>query len=325
MPLLKILADGHWHSGQVVADALGISRAGVWKQVARSKAAGLRIESAIGRGYRLSRPIEFLNHASISRSVAASGDGTAARIEIFDDIDSTNSYLFARVKPETGQLGVCLAEYQSGGRGRRGRTWIAPFGGGLCLSLGWMFAAQPADIGALGLAAGVVTRRVLAEATGLAIEIKWPNDLILKDKKLGGILVELSAEANGPCLAVIGIGINVSVDAAALESIRPMHLPAVDLSAALGGRGASRNQLASALITALGQLLESYPTGGFAPYHAELRSVDYLQGRDVRVQGDTQAVTGIAMGIGSDGALLVETEGGLCKLLSGEVSVGLLA
>jgi len=320
LPLLRLLADGRPHSGEALAEALGISRAAVWKQIARLKNLGLKIDSRIGSGYRLSRPIEFLDRAFIARELNGP-EGCSSRIEVFTEIDSTNSHLFSRERPAPGELGVCLAEFQRGGRGRRGRSWVAPLGGGLCLSLAWTFAAQPADCGALGLAAGVVVRRVLEGLTGLKLKIKWPNDLIWEHRKLAGILVELSAEGHGPCLAVVGVGINVSMDSTALDEIGSSGADAVDLASAMQGSSPSRNRLAVRLINELSMLLRSYDSTGFAPYLDELLAVDYLRGRGVKVLGDAHSVSGTAAGIAADGGLLVDTVEGVRKILSGEVSV----
>ncbi len=220
-----------------------------------------------------------------------------------------------------GKLAVCLAEFQSGGRGRRGRSWLAPLGGGLCLSTSWVFAAQPDDLAALGLAAGVVARRVLARETGLPIRIKWPNDLLVVNRKLGGILVEISAESHGPCFVVIGIGINVSATPKLPKVAGSWAGGAIDLAAVLGEAPPSRNALAAGLIDGLAQLLEGYATSGFAAYHAEFADADYLYGRCVDVDGAGVGISGRAMGIGPDGVLLVEAGDGVAKVVAGDISV----
>ncbi|NIW23472.1 MAG: biotin--[acetyl-CoA-carboxylase] ligase [Gammaproteobacteria bacterium] len=236
---------------------------------------------------------------------------------MLEEIDSTNSFLLSGPKPALGYFRVCLAEYQSGGRGRRGRTWLAPFGRGLCLSVGWQFASQPQDLAALALAAGVAARRALVTLTGLPIQIKWPNDLFVDGKKLGGILVELAAEGHGPCHAVVGVGINVSATPKLTGTPNAWAGGAVDLATAMGAQPPSRNALAHALIEALAGLLQSYADDGFSGYHAELAEADFLQGRRV----DADGVVGTAIGIGADGMLLVETNAGVSKILAGDVSV----
>ncbi len=130
---------------------------------------------------------------------------------------------------------MCLAEFQHAGRGRRGRRWIAPLGGGLCLSVGWQFADTPPELSALTLAVGVVARRALAAVAGVDVGLKWPNDLVLDARKLGGILLELTAEAQGGCYVVAGIGINVSLPPESLRTLSDWPRGAIDLATATSG------------------------------------------------------------------------------------------
>src|SRR5690606_15933943 len=145
-----------------------------------------------------------------------------------------NRYLLERPAPG-GTLAACIAEYQTGGRGRRGRSWRMPLGAGLCLSLGWQFERIPPELAALTLAVGVVVRRVLAETAAIELRLKWPNDLVWDERKLGGILLEMSAEAHGGCHVVIGVGLNVDVPRTLLPRLSDWPRGAVDLAAATGG------------------------------------------------------------------------------------------
>ena len=319
--VLRLLADGELHSGEQLAGRLGISRAAVWKQVGRLETLGLEIDAIRGAGYRLSGPIELLDRDEISRLIGKPTRAALERLDSFMVLESTNSALFKGPRPMPGRLAVCLAEFQTGGRGRRGRSWLTPLGRGLCLSAAWVFAVQPDDLAALGLAAGVVARRVLARETGLPIRIKWPNDLLVADRKLGGILVEISAESHGPCFVVIGIGINVSATPRLAKGAGGWAGGAIDLAAALGEPPPSRNALAAGLIDGLAQLLEGYATSGFAEYHAEFADADYLYGRHVDVDGAGVGVSGRAMGIGPDGVLLLEAGDGVAKVVAGDISV----
>jgi BirA family biotin operon repressor/biotin-[acetyl-CoA-carboxylase] ligase len=319
--VLPLLADGVRHSGEQLASRLGISRAAVWKQVRRLEGLGVEVSAIRGAGYRLSRAIELLDQDAITGSISASTRASVERLEIFMAVESTNSFLFTGPRPAPGRLAVCLAEFQSGGRGRRGRQWFTPLGRGLCLSVAWVFTVPPEDLAALGLAAGVVARRVLSRHTGLPIRIKWPNDLLVFDRKLGGVLVELSAESHGPCYVVIGIGINVSATPALPNLAGSWAGGATDLAAASGCEPPSRNALAASLIDGLAELLEGYPGSGFADYHTEFADADYLYGRRVDVEGAAGVVSGRAMGIGPDGVLLLEAGDGVAKIISGDISV----
>jgi BirA family biotin operon repressor/biotin-[acetyl-CoA-carboxylase] ligase len=317
LAVLRLLADGELHSGEALAAELGISRAAVWKQVRGLARLDLGVDAMRGKGYRLGCRIDLLDANEVPARLAKPVRRALEQIDVLEEVDSTNSFLLARSRPAPGKLRVCLAEYQSGGRGRRGRTWLAPFGRGLCLSVGWQFESQPQDLAALALAAGVVARRALIELTSLPIQIKWPNDLLFDGKKLGGILVELAAESHGPCHAVVGIGVNVSATPELTGSPSAWAGGAVDLATATGNQPPSRNALAATLIDALASLLQGYAHDGFSGYHAELADADYLQGRRV----DADGVVGTAIGVAADGTLLVETDAEVRKILAGDVSV----
>jgi len=315
--VLRLLADGERHSGEALAAELGISRAAVWKQIRGLERLDVGVDAVRGKGYRLRRPVDLLDAGTISAALGKPVLRAIEQLDVLEEVDSTNSFLVTGPKPAPRKLRVCLAEYQTGGRGRRGRMWLAPFGRGLCMSVGWQFASQPRDLAALALAAGVIARRSLIALTGLPIEIKWPNDLLFAGKKIGGILVELAAEGHGPCHAVVGIGVNVSAAPALSGSPGAWAGGAVDLATATGERPPSRNALAAALIEELAGMLQRYADDGFSGYHAELADADYLQGRRVAADG----VVGAAIGIGADGMLLIETDAGVSKVLAGDVSV----
>jgi len=277
----------------------------------------LPVNAVRGKGYRLGRPVDLLDAEEISAKLRTPVRRALGRLDVLEEVDSTNSFLLAGPKPAPGELRVCLAEYQSGGRGRRGRTWLAPFGRGLCLSVAWLFESQPRDLAALALAAGVVAQRTIVNRTGLPIQIKWPNDLLFDGKKLGGVLVELAAESHGPCHAVVGIGVNVSATPELSSSPNAWAGGAVDLATAMGAQPPSRNALATALVEAFSGLLQGYVHDGFSEYYADFADADYLQGRRV----DADGVVGTASGISADGMLLVETDAGVRKVLAGDVSV----
>jgi BirA family biotin operon repressor/biotin-[acetyl-CoA-carboxylase] ligase len=224
--------------------------------------------------------------------------------------------------PPAGKLNVCVAEFQSAGRGRRGRRWNVPLGGGICLSVGWQFADTPADLAALTLAVGVVARRAIEAVTSLDVALKWPNDLVWDDRKLGGILLELTQEAQGGAHVVAGIGLNVALPSALLPTLSDWPRGAVDLATACGGTPPPRAALVTALVAGFAELFASYPATGFEPYRGEWRTADYLRGRAVRLDEATGALDGTAVGIDPDGALLVETEAGAKRrIVAGDVSV----
>jgi len=319
--LLHALADGRMHSGEELARAFGVTRAAVWKQVGKLADWGLAVEAAPGAGYRLPRRLDLLDaqrlHATLEPAVAAK----LAKLEVFTELDSTNERLLVE-PPPVGKLDVCIAEFQTAGRGRRGRRWRAPLGSGIFLSIGCQLAGMPAQPAALTLAVGVAVRRVLARVARLTIELKWPNDLVFDERKLGGILLELRAEAHGSAHIVAGVGINVALPAELLPSLSDWPRGAVDLATALGKEPPPRVVLAGALVNELAALLADYPALGFEPYRSEWRAADFLRGRAVRLDDPMGCRGGTALGIDADGALLVETEAGeRRRVVAGDVSI----
>jgi len=319
--LLHALADGRTHSGEELARAFGVTRAAIWKQVDKLADWGLDVEAAPGAGYRLPRGLDLLDADALRAALEPDVAARIAKLEVFTELDSTNRRLLA-TPPPVGKLDVCIAEFQTAGRGRRGRRWSAPLGSGICLSVGWQFAGMPAEPAALTLAVGVAVRRVLERVAGLTIALKWPNDLVFDERKLGGILLELEAEAHGGAHVVAGLGLNVALPSALLPSLSDWPRGAVDLATALEKPPPPRAVLAAALVNELAALLADYPTQGFAAYRTEWRSADFLRGRAVRLDEPAGRVFGTALGIDSDGALLVETEAGeRRRVVAGDVSV----
>jgi BirA family transcriptional regulator, biotin operon repressor / biotin---[acetyl-CoA-carboxylase] ligase len=319
--LLHALADGRTHSGEELARAFGITRAAVWKQVAKLADWGLNVEAAPGAGYRLPRRLDLLEVEALRAALDPDVAARLAKLEVFTELGSTNRQLLT-APPPPGQLDVCVAEYQTAGRGRRGRRWNVPLGGGVCLSVGWQFAGMPAELAALTLAVGVAVRRVLRRVAGLEIELKWPNDLVVDERKLGGILLEVSAEAHGGAHVVAGIGLNVALPADLLPSLSDWPRGAIDLATALQKDPPPRVVLVGALVNELAALFADYPTRGFTPYRGEWRAADHLRGRGVRVDDTAGSISGTALGLDADGALLVETAGGeRRRIVAGDVSV----
>jgi BirA family biotin operon repressor/biotin-[acetyl-CoA-carboxylase] ligase len=319
--LLRHLADAEPISGEALARELGVTRAAVWKGVSKLKARGLGIEAIPGRGYRLDRPIDLLDRAVIEARLDERASRHVERIDLFTEIGSTNDHLLRTPETRANRMTVCLAEYQNAGRGRRGRGWTAPLGGGLCLSVGWRYAEMPGDISALSLAVGVVARRVIGALAGAEIALKWPNDLVYDDRKLGGILIEISAEAHGGCYIVAGLGLNVSVPTAQLAAVSDWPRGAVDLAGATGGRQPARSELAAALIAGLAELFADYGTTGFAPYREEWSGAHMLDGREVCLIELSGESRGTVRGIDADGALILDTDSGRRRVVAGDISL----
>jgi BirA family biotin operon repressor/biotin-[acetyl-CoA-carboxylase] ligase len=318
--VFAVLADGAFHSGEDLAKALGVSRSAVWKTVNALRELGATLHAARNRGYRLAHGGEPIDPAEIRDRLARDARDHVASVEAAWTIPSTNSALLARANPKIGTSEVLLAEYQSAGRGRRGRAWIAPPGGAICLSLSWTFAEVPQDLSALGLVVGVCAVRVLRGLGVEAATLKWPNDLLIGEKKLGGVLIDLRAESAGPACVVIGIGLNVALGAALLRRIAETGTAATDLASA-GLTAPSRNTIAAALVSACVKGLLGFEAEGLKPFIEEWRAADALRGRPVSVSGADGTARGLARGIDLHGALVVETPQGIKRFISGDVTV----
>jgi BirA family transcriptional regulator, biotin operon repressor / biotin---[acetyl-CoA-carboxylase] ligase len=314
------LADGEFHSGEQLAEKLGVSRGAIWKAVESLRDLGATLHAVRNRGYRLRSGSDALDSKRIASHLPPTAGHNVRSVETAWTVDSTNSVLLARPNPPFGTCEVLLAEYQTAGRGRRGRAWLAPPGGSICLSLSWAFREVPQDLGALGLVIGVCALRALRE-TGLEdARLKWPNDLVVEGRKLGGILIELRAESAGPASVVIGVGLNVALGAKVLEAIGETGVSAIDLVTA-GLQQPSRNALAAALVTQFVRGLLVFEKEGLKSFAEEWRGADALRGRQIDVHTLDGIARGLARGIDLHGALVVETPHGVRRFISGDVTV----
>jgi BirA family biotin operon repressor/biotin-[acetyl-CoA-carboxylase] ligase len=319
--LLALLGDGALHAGPELGKRLGCTRAAVWKQVAALRAMGLPVQTVGGRGYQVPGGIELLDPGRIRQALGDPARQALVGLAVEFTMESTSATLLAARPPGAGQVACCLAEYQSGGRGRRGRRWLSPVAQGLCLSLGARLERGGRELPALSLAAGVAVLRALAACGFDGARLKWPNDVVHGDGKLGGILVDVAGEPGGPLYVVVGVGLNVHApppaDAIALAGgLCPAGLPAGP-----DGSRLSRNLLAAALVDALHEALCKFDELGFAPFADAWRLADALAGREVTVDIGGRVQRGIARGIATDGALLVEADGVRRQVLAGEVTL----
>jgi BirA family biotin operon repressor/biotin-[acetyl-CoA-carboxylase] ligase len=320
--LLVLLADGHLHSGERLATVLGVSRAAVWKGVERLRALGVTILALPRRGYRLPQPVEMLDRRRIEAELDPRRLAQVRTFELLFEVDSTNTRLLASPPPLPGSIDICLSELQHAGRGRRGRRWVAPFGASIALSAAWTFSDGARTLPALSLAVGVAVWRALARAGARGVTLKWPNDIWLQDRKIGGVLIELRAEASGPAHVVIGIGINVTLPE---EARREIEAAGASVASVTDGCVAapSRNSVAGAILDELLSMLEQFEHEGFAAFRDAWTDLDALSGRPARVALADTAVIGTARGVDSDGALLLDTGGQLRRFVSGEASLRL--
>ena len=313
---LRRLADGRFHSGETVARELGRSRATLSEALKRAPDLGVEIFSVPGRGYRLAQPLEFLDAGALQAQLAHAG--SRIRLEVADEIDSTSSQLMLRAMAGAPS-GTCLAaEWQSAGRGRRGRSWVSSLGGSLTFSLLWRFERGAGHLGGLSLAAGVAVARAL-QASGIArVQVKWPNDVVVDFRKIAGILVETSGDLQGPSAAVIGIGVNYRLPASVLDQI---DQPAVDV-ASCAEPPPGRTALLGALLQSLEAMLDEFERDGFTPFRDPWRVLHAYHGRPVRVLAAGEAPFDAEVrDVAPDGALVVSAQGRTVALASAEISL----
>src|SRR4030088_2426858 len=271
------LCDGRFHSGEQLAQVLGVSRSAIWKAAGTLRELGATLHALRNPGYRLPSARDALDAEKTRERLAPEVRDHVRSVEATWSTASTNGVLLGRANPPSATSEVFLAEYQTAGRGRRGRAWLASPGGAICLSLSWTFRAVPRDLGALSLVIGVCTLRAMRELGVAGAGLKWPNDLLLGERKLGGVLIEVRAESAGPACVVIGIGVNIALGAALLQRIAETGIAATDLKSA-GLAEPSRNSVAAALVSACLRGLLAFEREGLKPFIEEWRAADAVRG-----------------------------------------------
>ena len=316
--LLPLLAGGDFVSGQELADALGVSRTAVWKQLKNLEALGLEIESSKGKGYRIAGGIDLLNAQQVLEAMSPLSRQLVSELDLRDVVGSTNAEAMARIEAGSDSGYVCSAEQQSAGRGRRGRTWVSPYARNLYLSVVWEYEQGAAVLEGMSLAVGVVVARAL-QACGLpAVQLKWPNDLLHDSAKFGGILLEMTGDPAGACQVVVGIGLNVNMPA---EMATDIDQAWTDVTRIGGGNAPGRNILLGAILDELLPMLAGFESSGFAPWREEWQSLDAFDGKTVVLQSGDQQLAGVATGVDDRGALQLQTTTGTRSMFGGEISL----
>lgn len=319
--LLRHLIEGPV-SGDSLARACGLTRAAVWKRIGALREAGVPIAARAGRGYALAQPLELLDGDLIAGALPPAARARIAALEVAWSIDSTNSELLRRPPAAEGLAQVLLAERQSGGRGRRGRSWSSPLAANVYLSLARGFAGGLARLGGLSLVAGIASAEALHALGFRSVRLKWPNDLVVVDadgpRKLGGLLIEGGGEHAGPVRAVIGLGLNARMPA---EAAAQIDQPWCDL-ASLAAHPPSRNAVVAKLLAHWLPALEAFDRDGLTPFLARYEALDALAGQPVAVIGERDRQHGVALGLTADGALRVRLDDGRERAFhAGEVSI----
>ncbi|HEY5667383.1 MAG TPA: biotin--[acetyl-CoA-carboxylase] ligase [Gammaproteobacteria bacterium] len=320
--LLELIADGREHARAHLRESLGLEPDELSWQIEALEGAGLEVVAGGNDRIRLRERIDWMDRSAVESRL---GERLLQKIESLElalEIASTNRHLLEASPPMPAMARVAIAEFQTSGRGRRGRSWTMPPGSGVALSASWRFGSEHSGLEALSLAVGAVIRRAVHDLTGLEVGLKWPNDLIVDGAKLGGILVELTHLPAGECHAVVGIGINVNVSASFLARASDFRHGATDLASAAPRWPVDRAGLAAQLIGQLVDLFASYPASGFEPYRDEWLAAHVLQGQAVELDSTSGKTRGRVVDVGADGALVVESEGGeRHRVISGDVTL----
>lgn len=315
--LLSIISDGQLHSGESLATQLNISRAAIWKSIKQLELLGLHIEAVRGKGYRLNQPIELLSANKIKKLLSSQAKKSCRNIEVLFKTDSTNSYLFNRLANEKIHGNVVIAEYQSHGRGRRGNKWLAPLGSGLTLSVGWRFDVTPKTLSLLSLYMGVAMARALHSENITKVGLKWPNDVVVMNKKIGGILLEVRGEASGPVDVVIGIGMNYDL----AEDVKANITQAVTDICSHTEQRLSRNSLAATLLSNVFAVLENMEADQSLNLLDEWRTLDCYVEQHVKLLLPNEEIEGVLKGVDNQGSLLMSVAGKMKSYTSGEISL----
>ena len=313
--LIQLLSTGQFVSGQDIADKLGVTRAAISNQIKSLGDMGLDIFKVRGKGYQLAKPIVLLDKSVIQQHLKTLALDNA--VEVHSLIDSTNDYLMRKLPSNIQNGQVCIAEYQSAGRGRRGRVWQSPFGSHLYLSYySYLTQGMSAAMG-LSLLTAVAISDAIKSLYQLDVQLKWPNDVYLDGVKLAGILIDLEGQAGGPCHSVIGIGLNLVMPEQVAEKI---DQPWTDLQSHVSQK-IDRNVLASVIIEKLSKRLKEQQSVGLNDLVKRWHELDFYLGKEVKLLTGDKTESGICKGVDGQGALLLQQGNEVKTIFGGEVSL----
>lgn len=315
-PILRLLTDGKFHSGETIAQQFKVSRATVWNALQDAEKLGIEIFSVRGRGYKLPQSVTLLDEKTVLNAMGS--QSASLKLEIHDHLESTNTYLMKKLSAGQAHANCVAANLQTNGRGRRGRTWQAGLGASLTFSLLWRFQCGAAGLSGLSLAIGIALIRALHSFGVTQAQLKWPNDVLIGREKLAGILIELQGDMEGPSVAVIGVGINLNLPTSLKQQI---DQPATDL-ASVSQTPINPNALLSELLKHLTEVLSTFEQSGFASVREEWTQYHAYHHQQVKMlHPDGSETVGTVINVAEDGNLLVSTPSGERRFSSGEISL----
>ena len=313
-PLLNELSNGAYHSGARLGEALGISRAAIWKQVERLRAMGVEVHSVTGKGYRLPQGLKMLTHVDILKHLGEDAHAWKDRLTVLFSTTSTNAEVLSQYSSRSDHC-VVVAEHQTQGRGRRGRTWVSPVGANIYFSMSVEFESGVAAVEGLSLVVGLSLLRALDSLGCAGVGLKWPNDLLVDGKKIAGVLLEMTGDVTGPCNVVIGIGLNVKMPQSFALDIGQ---PYTDLCAHMRD-APDRNRVVATMIKHLDAALEIFRAEGFEPFRQEWEARDVYSGCMVELSAGRSSLQGRVAGLTSAVGLRLDTVDGEKVVTGGEI------
>jgi BirA family biotin operon repressor/biotin-[acetyl-CoA-carboxylase] ligase len=308
---------GEYLSGAELAERLGVSRTTVWNHVEALRREGYVIEACTRRGYRLVSSPDRMLPDEISPRLRTRWLGRT--LWSYRETGSTNDIALARAAEGAPEGAVVVAEAQRRGRGRFHRRWLSPPGANILASVILRPACHPSVVSQLVIAAAVAVAETLRSLHDLNAHIKWPNDVCIGERKIAGILAELSAEAEQTNHVVVGIGLNV--DMAPSQVPKAVRATATSIQIELG-RAVSRLDVLAELFEYLERWYERWRRDGFAPVKARWAELSTSLGRRVTVASGTTKITGLVADLDDGGALLLRLDSGhIRKVASGDMTV----
>ena len=315
-PILHLLADGRFHSGEALAKQFDVTRVTIWNAIQHAQSLGVEVFSVRGRGYKLPKPIVLIDKDAVLQAIGSEREWF--HLEVVDEVISTNTYLMQAAAKGAPHVSCTVAHIQTNGRGRRGRTWVSHLGASLTFSLLWRFDCGATALSGLSLAIGVALMRALNELGVEKAQLKWPNDVLVDNKKLAGILIDLQGDLDGPSAAVIGVGINFNLPE---NIIKRIDQPVIDINQ-VSRSEIDQNQLLGTVLKHFADVLRNFEQHGFMGVRDEWLSYHAYQNKPVRMLlPDGRDVEGEVTGIAEDGILLVTTALGLQRFSAGEISL----
>ena len=319
-PILSVMSDGKFHSGQEMAKHFNVSRVAIWHALAGAEKLGVDVFSVRGKGYRLTQPLILIDEDKVKGAIGEMANWF--NVKVLDVIDSTNNYLKQETVHGYPHASCVVANIQTDGKGRRGRQWQSALGENLTFSFLWRFTYGAAALSGLSLVVGIALIRSLKKININQALLKWPNDILIREdglyKKLAGILIELQGDMDGQSAAIIGVGINLNLSK---KQVAKIDQPATCISEWLDEE-VDPNDFLAIIIKDLAEVLAIFEVSGFSNLKDEWLSYDAFHNQVITIStGDGNRIQGRSQGVNDAGSLEVVTDNGVKTYASGEVTV----